>query len=129
MEWSIEWDDAGFLRVATRGVFTPGGYERLVLAIVSHSAWRPGLPALLDHRALDLGETTLETVQSAGLIHVRYEDRIGDGRAAILMRSPADFGSARQYQSLVEQDTSSKLRIFLDVDEAEAWVRPSRDGA
>lgn len=123
MDWEIELDEASrYARITTHGTFGNSDYLRLVDEVLSHPNWRPGLPALFDHRDLTMSGVTYDVMRRAGETHLANDDRIGDGKAAILMASAADFGSARQFENLVESQAQARLKVFLDVGQAEAWV-------
>lgn len=123
MEWTVTLELAPrFVRVVTRGEFSVADHLRMIEAILSQPYWEPGMPALFDHRLLDMAGATFGVMQEASRNHLRHDDRIGAGRAAVIMGSRADFGSARQFEMLVEGQTAANLRVFLDPAAAIAWL-------
>lgn len=62
-------------------------------------------------------------MRAAAENHVAHDERIGTGRAAVLMKAPADYGRGRQFELLTEGRISATMRIFLDEAEAIAWLR------
>ena len=124
MHWHVEFDPADrFATVTTSGTFTVADHARMVQDILGHAAWVPGWPVLFDHRELDFGEQGYEAMARARDRHVENDDRIGPGRAAILVRPGADYGRARQFELLADGRVSADVRVFTDEAEARAWVR------
>jgi hypothetical protein len=54
--------------------------------------------------------------------HLRNDEHIGDGRAAILVRSLSDYGRGRQFELLTQGRVSATMRVFLDEAEARDWL-------
>jgi hypothetical protein len=73
-------------------------------------------------RRLDFGETGLAAMRQASENHVANDDRIGRGKAAVLMRSPADYGRGRQFEMLTEGRVGATVQIFLDEAQALRWL-------
>lgn len=127
MRWTVELPGAGgYAVVTTSGVFDVADHMRMIEDIITRPGWRPGTDVLFDHRALDFGEAGLRTMYQAGDNHLRNDERIGDGRAAILARSPSDFGRGRQFELLTEGRVSATLRVFLDEAQARGWLAGPR---
>lgn len=123
MEWTVDFERAEqYVVVTTRGVFSPESHRRMTEDIVSRDAWRPGMAVLFDHRQLDFGGAGLTAMQRAGENHRSMDDRIGEGKAAVLMGTPVNFGRGRQFQLLTEGHVSARLQIFLNEAEAIRWL-------
>jgi hypothetical protein len=123
MEWTVEDRAAqGFVVVRTTGQFTLRDHLRMTEDILSRDFWRPGTAVLFDHRALDFGATGLAAMRQASETHVAHDDRIGGGRAAVLMRTPADYGRGRQFEMLTDGRVGAQMQIFLDEAEALRWL-------
>ncbi|HEX6038820.1 hypothetical protein [Longimicrobium sp.] len=123
MEWTVEHDEElGFVTVRTRGVFTTRDHLRMTEDVLSRDFWRPGTSVLFDHRALEFGAADLAVMRAASENHVAHDDRIGTGKAAVLMKAAADFGRGRQFEMLSEGRISALVHIFLDEAEAIAWL-------
>ena len=123
MRWTVELPGGdGYAVVTTSGVFNVADHVRMIQDIVTRPGWRPGMDVLFDHRALDFGEADLRTMYQAGDNHLRNDAYIGDGRAAILMRSLNDYGRGRQFELLTEGRVSATLRVFLNEAEARDWL-------
>jgi hypothetical protein len=123
MEWTIDFGRAEeYVVVTTRGLFSPEDHRRMTEDIVSREEWQPGAAVLFDHRQLDFGDSGLEAMQRAGETHREHDDRIGDGKAAVLMNTPLKFVRGRQFQLVTEGKVDARLQIFLNEAEAIRWL-------
>ena len=85
------------------------------------SFWRPGRDVFFDHRALSFAGTGYSAMVVAVQNHRMHDREIGDGRAAILMAGPADFGVGRIFDALAD-DVRAQVRLFLEEPAARAWL-------
>ncbi|GLC26362.1 hypothetical protein [Roseisolibacter agri] len=123
MRWTVEFDDArGAAIVRTSGVFDHAAHARMVEDIVSRPEWRPGHPVLFDHRDLDFGDAGYQHMLAAADNHRAHDQQIGAARSALVMKSPADFGRARQFEQMVEGVVRADLAVFTDEDAAWRWL-------
>lgn len=126
MNWIIEKaENLSYIKIVTGGDFSLGDQLKMIEDITSRNFWRPGTDVLFDHRKLDFGVTDINTIRSASNNHIRNDAKIGDGKAAILMKSLPDFARGRQFELLTESKVAAKLRIFQDEDEAIRWLLES----
>jgi hypothetical protein len=123
MDWTVDFGRAEkYVVVTTRGVFSPEDHRRMSEDIVSRADWRPGSAVLFDHRQLDFGDSGLEAMQRAGETHRDLDDRIGNGKAAVLMNTPVNYGRGRQFQLLTEGRVGARMQVFLNEAEAIRWL-------
>lgn len=123
MDWTVDLSGAdGYAVVTTAGTFNPADHLRMIDDIVSRPGWRPGTDVLFDHRALSFDDADLRAMYQASGNHLHNDARIGNGKAAVLMRSLSDYGRARQFELLTVDRVSATLRIFLDKAEALDWL-------
>ncbi|GMV82989.1 MAG: hypothetical protein AMXMBFR7_41730 [Planctomycetota bacterium] len=123
MEWSITYrPDQPFVRIVTHGSFKPEDQRRMIEAILASPFWQPGMHTLFDHRDLDFRGTDYAGMMQARGNHLRNNERIGDGKAALLMGTMDAFGVARQFEMLSEGQVLARLRVFKDEAEALAWL-------
>ena len=123
MRWTVELPEAdGYAVVTTSGAFDVSDHLRMIEDVTTRPGWRPGMDVLFDHRALDLGEADLRAMYQAGDNHRRNDERIGDGRAAILVRSLNDYGRGRQFELLTGGRVSATMSVFMDEAEARDWL-------
>lgn len=124
MRWTIEYVGGdNFVRVVLEGNFNLADHRRMIDDIVSRDFWQRGMGALFDNRKLEFGATTVQLMKEAGANHLEYDARIGDGKAALLMKSTPDFMRGRQYEIITEGKVSAKVGIFKDENEALKWLR------
>jgi hypothetical protein len=123
MEWTVELvHQPHYVRIITRGQFSVADHLAMIEHILTRPYWVPGTATLFDHRQLDMAGATYTVMAAASQNHLRHDNRIGAGKAAVIMGSAADFGSARQFEMLVEGQAAATLRVFLDPVAALAWL-------
>lgn len=123
MNWTVHKPEGkSYITVVTEDDFNLPDHQRMIEDIISRDFWKPGTDAFFDHRKLQFNSTGYYRMKEASEIHQKYEQQIGDGKAAILMKSLADFGRGRQFEMLIDNKASAKLRIFLDEKEALDWL-------
>lgn len=123
VEWTVTPSpDGRYVIVVTSGRFDPAGHRRMTEDILSREFWRPGMDALFDHRLLDFGGADFPAMVEARDTHKLNDERIGDGKAAIVVKSLADFGVGRMFQSLAENQVRADLQLFQNYDDAVDWI-------
>ena len=123
MTWTVAFaPDSDLVTVTTHGTFTVADHARMVADILGRPEWRPGRPVLFDHRGLDFGDVRFEDMMAARDTHLEHDGEIGPGRAALLMRSRADYGIGRQFEQITADNAAAQLQVFDDVGEALAWL-------
>lgn len=123
MNWTIKYiEKLNFVKIVTEGDFTLSDHLAMVEDIISQKFWKPGMNTLFDHRKLDFNETTIALMKEASENHKRYEVQIGDGKAAILMKSLEDYLRGRQFELLTSHQASARLNVFMDEDKAIEWL-------
>lgn len=123
MNWKIhKIRGQSYIKVITEGIFSSADHLKMIEDIVSRDFWQPGTNVLFDHRNLEFGETEVSIFREASSNHEKNDERIGDGKAAILMKSLADFGRGRQFELIANDKISAKIHIFLREKEAIKWL-------
>jgi hypothetical protein len=123
MNWEIiKTEEMPYVRVVTEGDFTLTDHLKMIEEVTSRDFWLPGMNVLFDHRNLNFGFTDIELFKEASANHEKNDERIGNGKAANLMKSISDFGRGRQYELISDNKISAKLGIFLDEKEAVEWL-------
>lgn len=121
MRWTV--DDAGsFVHIRTEGQFSADGHLRMARDILGRPFWSPGRDVLFDHRALSFRGVRFSDIREAADNHRAHDREIGDGRAAIVMKDLADYGVGRMFDGVTADSVHARLRIFLDLEEAIAWL-------
>ena len=126
MDWTIEYiENQRLVKVMTEGAFTENDFGLMIEDIISREYWKPGMFVLFDNRKLDLCTASFDILRKAGEDFIRYNQQLGNGRIAFLVKSHADFGRGRQLQLLTNAKTSAHLAIFMNGAEAQRWLDPS----
>jgi hypothetical protein len=123
MEWVIEYVEAqNYMKVVGAGLFSINEHFRIFEDIVSHEYWKPGMLLLFDNRQMDFTGINFKVVSQASSNYERISDRIGNIKAAMLMKSISDFGIGRQFEIISANKGSGEMRVFLDEKEALLWL-------
>lgn len=122
MKWTTVFkEDRNFIRVDIEGVFDVGDHLRMIQEIVSNKDWKPGMDALFDNRKVHFGENGFDLIWRAGMNHTQYDESIGNGKSAILMKA-SDFRLGREFEMLLDEKAAVDLRIFMEESEALRWL-------
>lgn len=123
MNWTVQKPaEKPFVKVVTEGDFNLTDFLKMIEDIISRDFWKPGTNVLFDHRNLEFGSTDISIIKEACKNHKKYDERIGGGKSALLMKSLADFGRGRQYELVTKGKISAKPYPFLDEAEAVNWL-------
>ena len=90
---------------------------------VKHADFVPGISILFDFREATLNLTAGDE-RALGMFRERYCEARGRGRSAFVVSREVDFGVIRQFDSLATS-RAFDLRVFRDLDEAQAWLSES----
>jgi hypothetical protein len=122
VEHTIEFGgDPERLTVTTSGQADLPGFRRIHEDIVSDERFRPGMPILADHTALQAGGLTTAEVQAIGELTAAFGRRFGTSRVAVVVPDALTFGLVRMAEARAGP-TPLRLRIFYSRDEAVAWL-------
>jgi len=123
MYWTVEnIADKHFVKVVTMGDFTAADHQRMTEDILSQKFWKPGMNVLFDHRNLNFGVTSVPLMKEIGNTHIENDAQIGNGKAAILMKSLPDFARGRQFEVITEGKIAANIQVFRDEKKALAWL-------
>ncbi len=123
MNWTIEFiKNPNFVKIVTSGDFSVNDHVAMIEDIISQKFWKPGMNTFFDHRKLEFNETTIELMKKVSENHRKHEKQIGNGKAAILMKSLEDYLRGRQFELLTSHQASAKFNIFMDEDKALQWL-------
>jgi len=123
MKWTIEYvEEHNYVNVICEGLFSIKDHPQMFEDIVSCEYWQPGMALFFDNRNVDFGATDFSLMRQASQNYERASNRIGNGKAAMLMKSLADFGRGRQFEMLSDAKGSVNMRVFLDKEEAVIWL-------
>ena len=123
MEWEFSFINDGIIKVKTKGDFSLDDFQKMIVQMFSDSRWVPGMNRLYDNRELNIKATDINTMYNIGMIQKVFEEKIGRGRLALLVKDVSDYGSGQLYQNVVNGRIESEVKIFISYDEAMEWVK------
>ena len=124
MEYTVDFDDD------SPGVtFTTSGRADLAVLLraneefLADPRFRPGMPILADHSALDTSALASSDTKAIGEAYRQFLDLVGESAIAIVVAHPATFGLVRMAEAYAGTPPPSLQRIFYSREEALAWLR------
>lgn len=85
--------------------------------------FRPGLDGITDMSDSELDTFSIDAREIAELL-VRYREKIGPSRTAVVVSKDITLGLTRMFQYFAEE-TSIETRIFSSIEEAREWLDES----
>lgn len=129
MNWKIENIESDhYVRVTFEGKFDISQHREMFNDIISQEFWQPDTPLLMDNRNLDFGEIDFKTMRQLSFNFQGFSEKLGKGKAAMLMVSILDFGYGRQFEMLSEFKGETKMRVFTNEEEALKWLLGKKNG-
>jgi hypothetical protein len=127
VSWHI---DRGLVRIESSEPSAFGEWRRAVEGFLAHPLYRRGMGAVHDWRSHKNG---LPTAEIQARSHYLVQNAANFGRMRWALVAPADvaYGMGRMAETLTSAP-NLELRVFRDMEEAEAWVRalpPLPEGA
>ena len=111
-----------YLKVTAHGDFVMEDCIRMKEDFIARDFWKPGMNVLIDYRETAFPNLNLDILREIGKFHESKNEEIGGGRMAFLMKSPRDFGFARQYEMITEDKVLSEVCVFLEEGKALRWL-------
>jgi len=93
---------------------------------LSDPRFRPGMPILADHSALDTTPLESSDMEVVGQAYRKFLDQIGESPIAIVVAGPGAFGLIRMAGAHAGEPAPD-AQIFYSRDEAVSWLRNPRD--
>jgi hypothetical protein len=113
------------LTITMRGAVDAAGLRRLNDALIADPRFRPEMAILVDVTGLDTSQLDEEEL-FAGVGPVVERDASAPPRAVAIVAPDAEtFAKAVHYRAHLG-GSASRRRVFMDRDEALAWLRESR---
>jgi hypothetical protein len=91
--------------------------------LFSQPYWKPDTNVLFDSRRRRFGDNGLEYVRRASGYFLKFNDFIGCGKIALLMKSGTESDLGREFILLVDEQLGADVRIFLNEILAVSWVK------
>ena len=123
MDWKIDYNEAAdYVKVTCTGVFSISGHNRCAAKLFSSPFWKPGMRLIFDNRTFDFGKINLTELRSVSLYFENMKDQLGDGKVALLMKSPHDFGIGRQFEMISDDRLQCEICVFYEEQKALDWL-------
>ena len=123
MNWTVELiESLNFVKITIWGDFNVEDSLKIIKDFISRDFWEPGMKTMFDCRRIIFYNLALGVLREIGEFYALQNERIGDGKMALLMGSPRDFGIARQFEMLTEGKILSQVHVFLNETEAVSWL-------
>ena len=124
MKYEINYLNSGDIYIVkTTGNMTGDDFVSMAEELLNHSEWQKNNNVLFDHQNLNFDNTSLEDIDKIRNFHKKNEDRIGNGKSAIVVKS----GLLSEWNKLWSQGekikTGNIVKIFDDYNNAIHWIR------
>ncbi len=91
--------------------------------MVKHPDFVEGSDALWDLCDASHPDLTVTDLYNIGSHVQKHAEKRGAGKTAWIVLNQVDFGIARMFEMLTDQDISIKFRVFDSVEEAKDWIK------
>ncbi|MBW2316520.1 MAG: hypothetical protein JRH10_20345 [Deltaproteobacteria bacterium] len=95
----------------------------LLTEIISQPGWSPEFCVLLDLAGLETDRLDAAEIREISDVFRAFGADLGTGCCAVVTARTVDYGLARMWQTMTEDDFPLDIRIFRSLPEAESWIR------
>lgn len=128
MNWTIEHiAEDNYVKIAVEGIFSIEEHAGCFKKLFSSPFWKPGMNLLYDNRNFDFTQMNFDKVKSGSNNYQKMRRDLGEGKMALLMRTPLGFGVGRQFGLISEDKIGREICIFMDEKEAIDWLLDTSD--
>ena len=123
MNFSIKYEEIGavFL-IETEGDFNFDEFRTLNEQLFAEKNWKPGTKCIFDHRKTNFHAISNEDLERVAKYHIKNNDKIGNGKTALVMKDLGNYGIARMYEGNTEYRVDTKFMAFTDINKAKEWI-------
>lgn len=123
MDYTVEYGgDPPGVTFTTSGLADLASIQRANDEFLADPRFRPGMPILADHSALDTTSLTSSDARLIGDAYRRFLERTAESAIAIVVANAAAFGLVRMAEAYAGP-TQPRQRIFYSRAEAIDWLR------
>lgn len=124
MGYSIHIDDAkAMTTLRFTGRVTASEVLEALVQLTAHAGYRAGMARLWDGREADLSEMTRDDFLLLAHALRPIQSPSPGVRVALLVSRDIDFGIMRMFESWEGDDLPAAIRVFRDLQAAEAWLK------
>ena len=113
--------EAHLARISLLGQTSVEEQQRWLDDIVNHPDWSPGFSILVDTRKLEGVMLSYDQTRAAAQHAKRLDERLGDGRHAVVGDTDVLFGCGRMGEQL-SRPCSRQIAVFRHLADAERWL-------
>ena len=122
MEWKLNFRDDGILEIISRGRYSIEDLKIKIEQLISDPRWKPGMNTIADFREMDVN-ITLKDIYSTRKVHALYDNKLGEGKVAMILKTDLAFGIGRSYESISEGLVKARIKIFRNYEEGLEWIQ------
>ena len=112
--------------VITEGDGDVEGIIAFLKDIIDHPQWVRGNYILLDHRALKINSITVSGREAVSEYFKSISYRLGNGKIALVMKRDVDYGIARAWEIITQDDVDIEVNVFLEYEKALDWLKNNK---
>jgi len=122
MPIETEYDAKAGLRIHTvSGDFSFDELRETLETLYSHPGFDPDADSLWDLRRAKVDFSAKDVRVLAEFVATNWGGG-GQSRAVIVASKDFEFGMARMYQAVLEDQTPNPVRVFREIDQAKRWL-------
>ena len=123
MKWTISFITKGnYFKVVNEGLYEAGDSIKLYEHIFSNESWHPGASILMDNRQVDYRNANYQVMSQSSRNLANNEKQIANSKICYVVASPVGLGISRQFQMLMEGQSSTVIEIFTNEEAAIDWL-------
>jgi hypothetical protein len=121
LEYTIEFGgDPERVTITTSGRADRETIDRFMEEVAADPRFRPGMPVLGDHRALDVTSLSSDDVKALGASASKLAEDVTASVFAVVVPDALAFGLTRMAEAHINPQL--RIGIFYSLDEALAWL-------
>lgn len=122
MKYTIDYlNPENLFIIKTNGDMTGKDFVDMAEGILSHPDHRPNGKVIFDHRKLNFNNVPLEDIEQIRDFHRKNENKIGNGKSAIVVKSQAEWDNIWKQGEKI--NTENIVKIFDDFNDAIKWIK------
>lgn len=112
-----------YVLIQTAGEATAIDHDRLMKELTSSPEWKVGTNQIVDHRELEVSSLSFDRMSAIQKVVSLYQDRLGKGKVAFLVRNQGIQGFVRMYETIGGKSAHGDIGVFETRKEAVEWLK------
>ena len=121
MDFRIEYCGGCFI-ATTSGDAEVEKFGVILDAILRHVDWKFGMPYIMDHSDLNAGPVTAKGIKRIAQLARERRAKMGVKKSAIIAPRDLEYGLARMWLVIVDDEIDVTTKIFRTRKDAIAWI-------